>query len=55
MSRSVPGPSSAAEQLEYVGSTDVPYALEGHIPVYLCRKAKFGSLDRIWPRLKSWG
>jgi hypothetical protein len=42
------------EQVEYVGSSDNPYALERNIPVYLCRGAKFGSLAQIWPQLKKW-
>ena len=33
------------EQVEYVGtSADNPYALEKRIDVFLCRRAKFGSL-----------
>jgi hypothetical protein len=43
------------EQVEYVGkSADNPYALEREIPVFICKGAKFGSLARIWPRLKKW-
>lgn len=42
------------EQVEYIGTSNNRYALEGHIPVYLCRGAKFGSLAEIWPRLKHW-
>jgi len=42
------------EQVEYVGSSDNPYALERNIPVYICRGAKFGSLAQIWPQLKKW-
>jgi hypothetical protein len=42
------------EQVSYVGSSDNPYALERHIPVFLCRRAKFGSLAAMWPKLKSW-
>jgi len=43
------------EHVEYVGkSADNPYALEREIPVFLCRGAKFGSLAKIWPRLKKW-
>ena len=42
-------------QVEYVGtSADSPYALEKEIPVFICRGAKFGSLDQLWPRLKKW-
>lgn len=42
------------EQVEYVGSSDNPYALEGNIPVFICKGAKFGSLEQIWPQLKKW-
>jgi hypothetical protein len=42
------------EQVEYVGSSDNPYALERNIPVYICKGAKFGSLAQIWPQLKKW-
>jgi hypothetical protein len=42
------------EQVEYVGESDNPYALERHIPVFLCRRAKFGTLAQLWPKLKKW-
>jgi 4-amino-4-deoxy-L-arabinose transferase-like glycosyltransferase len=43
------------EHVEYVGtSADNRYALERQIPVYICRGAKFGSLERVWPQLKKW-
>jgi Dolichyl-phosphate-mannose-protein mannosyltransferase len=42
------------EHVEYVGSSDNPYALERHIPVFLCRGAKFGSLAKLWPNVKKW-
>lgn len=42
------------EQVEYVGTSDNPYALERHIPVFLCKGSKFGSLAQLWPRLKKW-
>jgi len=42
------------EQVEYVGSSDNPYALERNIPVFICRKAKFGTLAEVWPQLKKW-
>jgi len=42
------------EQVEYVGTSDHPYALERRLPVFLCRGAKFGSLKQLWPRLKKW-
>jgi hypothetical protein len=43
------------EHVEYVGtSADNPYALERQIPVYVCRGAKFGTLEKLWPQLKKW-
>jgi hypothetical protein len=42
------------EQVEYVGASDNPYALERHVPVFLCRGAKFGTLENLWPKLKQW-
>lgn len=42
------------ETVEYVSRSDNAYALEGHIPVYICKRAKFGSLAEIWPKLKKW-
>jgi len=42
------------ERVDLVGSSDDQYALERHVPVYLCRGAKFGTLAQIWPRLKKW-
>ncbi len=42
------------EHVEYVGTSDNPYALERHVPVFLCKGAKFGSLTSLWPQLKKW-
>jgi hypothetical protein len=42
------------QQVEYVGSSDNPYALERNIPVFICRGAKFGSFADVWPQLKKW-
>ncbi|HKW56727.1 MAG TPA: glycosyltransferase family 39 protein [Candidatus Acidoferrum sp.] len=43
------------EKVEYVGaSEDNPYALERNIPVFICRGSKFGSLEKVWPKLKKW-
>jgi hypothetical protein len=42
------------DYVEYVGSSDSPYALERNIPVFICKGAKFGSLAQIWPQLKKW-
>jgi hypothetical protein len=42
-------------QVEYVGtSADNPYALEREIPVFICRRANFGTLAQLWPKLKKW-
>src|SRR5215831_16482277 len=41
-------------QVEYVGAADNPYALERQVPVFLCRGAKFGTLQDLWPQLKKW-
>jgi len=45
---------SLFQQVEYVGASDNPYALERHVPVFLCRNAKFGTLAQLWPNLKRW-
>jgi hypothetical protein len=43
------------ENVQYVGrSADNPYALEKQIPVFICRGAKFGTLEQLWPQLKHW-
>jgi hypothetical protein len=42
------------ESVEYVGESDNPYALERHIPVFIVKRAKFGSLAGIWPKVKNW-
>ena len=43
------------EHVEYVGtSAENPYALEQEISVYICRGAKFGTLEKVWPQLKKW-
>ena len=43
------------ERVEYVGTSDAnPYALEQQIPVFICRGAKFGTLEKVWPQLKRW-
>lgn len=42
------------ENVEYSGRSDNPHALERHIPLYLCKGAKFGSLSQVWPQLKAW-
>jgi len=43
------------EHVDFVGtSAPNPYALEQEISVYICRGAKFGTLEKIWPQLKKW-
>ncbi|HEX8924970.1 MAG TPA: glycosyltransferase family 39 protein [Terriglobales bacterium] len=43
------------QNVEYVGmSTENRYALEGPVPVFICKGKKFESLERIWPKLKRW-
>jgi hypothetical protein len=42
------------ESVEYVGESDNPYALERHIPVFIVKRARFGSLAAIWPKVKNW-
>jgi hypothetical protein len=43
------------EHVEYVGtSADNPYALEKQIDVFLCKRAKFGTLAELWPEVKRW-
>ena len=43
------------DSVEFVGiSADNPYALEQRIPVFICRGAKFGTLDKVWAELKRW-
>lgn len=43
------------DSVQYVGTSAAnPYALEKEIPVFICRGAKFGDLDRVWPKLKRW-
>ena len=42
-------------QVEYVGRSQLnPFALEAPVDVYICRRAKFGSLAQLWPLLKRW-
>ena len=41
--------------VDYVGTSAAnPYALEQQIPVFICRRAKFGTLAQLWPALKRW-
>jgi len=41
-------------EVRFIGfSPDNPYALEKHIPVFVCRGANF-KLPDVWPKLKHW-
>ncbi|HVI08959.1 MAG TPA: glycosyltransferase family 39 protein [Candidatus Binatia bacterium] len=43
------------QKVEYVGdSADNHYALEKGIPVFICRGAKFGTMQELWPEIKRW-
>ncbi len=43
------------EHVEFVGtSAPNPYALEQQIDVYICRGAKFGTLNAVWSQIKRW-
>jgi len=44
------------ESVEKVGTVDHPLSMPyQHFDVYLCRGAKFGTLEELWPKLKRWG
>jgi hypothetical protein len=42
------------ERVEFVGSSDHPYAIERNIPIHIGRGAKFGTLSDLWPKIKKW-
>jgi hypothetical protein len=43
------------DHVDFVGtSKSNPYALERDLPVFICRGAKFGSLEKSWDDLKHW-
>ena len=43
------------DHVEYVTtSADNQWALEKRIDVYLCKGSKFGTLQRLWPKVKRW-
>jgi len=44
------------ESVEKVGTVYHPLSMPyQHFDVYLCRRAKFGTLERVWPKIKRWG
>ncbi len=43
------------QNVDYVGtSAPNPYALEQQIDVFICRGSKFGTLAKLWPKVKKW-
>jgi hypothetical protein len=41
--------------VEFVGMSEFnPWSLEREVPVFICRKPKFGTLQELWPELKKW-
>lgn len=42
------------EQVELIGVSDNVYSIERQTSVFLCRGAKFGTLQQLWPRIKKW-
>ena len=43
------------ESVEFAGRVEHPLSMPyEHFDVYVCRKAKFGTLERLWPEIKSW-
>jgi hypothetical protein len=43
------------EDVRYVTtSAPNPYGLETELDVFICRRAKFGSLAQVWPKIKNW-
>jgi hypothetical protein len=44
------------ESVELAGTVYHPLSMPyEHFDVYVCRKPKFGTLEKIWPKLKRWG
>ena len=44
------------ESVEFAGRVNHPLSMPyQHFDVYVCRKAKFGTLEEVWPKLKRWG
>jgi hypothetical protein len=44
------------ESVEFAGRVEHPLSMPyQHFDVYVCRKPKFGTLEKVWPQLKRWG
>jgi hypothetical protein len=47
--------SKLFESVEKVGTVYHPLSMpHQHFDVFLCRRPKFGTLDKAWPGLKQW-
>jgi len=43
------------ERVEFAGRVEHPLSMPyEHFDVYICRDAKFGSLEQLWPHVKKW-
>jgi hypothetical protein len=43
------------ESVEFAGHVEHPLSMPyEHFDVYLCRKPKFGTLEKLWPEIKKW-
>lgn len=43
------------ESVEFAGRVEHPLSMPyEHFDVFLCRKPKFGTLEKIWPQIKNW-
>jgi len=44
------------ESVELAGRVEHPLSMPyQHFDVYVCRRAKFGTLEAVWPKIKRWG
>jgi hypothetical protein len=44
------------ESVEFAGGVEHPLSMPyQHFDVYVCRKPKFGTLEKAWPHVKRWG
>jgi len=44
------------DEVEFAGHVEHPLSMPyQHFDVYVCRKPKFGTLEKLWPELKRWG
>jgi hypothetical protein len=42
------------DYVELAGISYNRYALERNVPVFICKRPKFGSLSELWPKIKKW-